>query len=390
MNEKNFSFWTHEWMEVQRKYWETWTDLSRQALGGKAPTAPSNPWEDAMDHWWKAVSPAAPAPAHDFFAKMIEQGKGFFQLAESFGKNLPSALATGESVMNWQDALNKTFSDMKEAFSGSSQDTSDATRRLMAVWELPLDTWQRTVSSMSLLPGDVFRPFHDVFQPFQRKDLGGIADPLHTHVDRFLSTPGLGYTRERQEQYQKAAQLWLNYQRAHLDYGKTFARIGIHAVDRFQHKLSERGQQGEKITTVRELYNLWVDTCEEVYAEHVISDDYSQLYGRLINALMAVKRHVGMMMDEAMGALNIPARQEIDTLQSRLQETRRESKALRAEIEALKERLGPRVPMEDSEPRAIAAEARKPAATATATKTTARKPSTKRARATTKVPTSET
>jgi len=49
---------TDDWLSLQQKYWEQWTDMSRRAMGAQAPQA--NPWEGALDHWWKAFAPAAP------------------------------------------------------------------------------------------------------------------------------------------------------------------------------------------------------------------------------------------------------------------------------------------------------------------------------------------
>ena len=44
-------------------------------------------------------------------------------------------------------------------------------------------------------------------------------------------------------------------------------------------------------------------------------------------------------MDESLGGLNMPTRRELRTLQDRLQESRREFKALRTEMELLKEQV---------------------------------------------------
>jgi polyhydroxyalkanoate synthase subunit PhaE len=44
---------------------------------------------------------------------------------------------------------------------------------------------------------------------------------------------------------------------------------------------------------------------------------------------MALKQRMSVMVDESLGALNMPTRSELRTLQDRLQETRRENKRLR-------------------------------------------------------------
>jgi hypothetical protein len=55
---------------------------------------------------------------------------------------------------------------------------------------------------------------------------------------------------------------------------------------------------------------------------------------------MALKQRMSVMVDETLGAMNMPTRSELRTLQDRVQETRRENKRLRRELDALKRELG--------------------------------------------------
>ena len=61
--------------------------MSRKAMGLEGGDVTS-PWQAALDHWWKAVSPAAPDASKQFMERMMEQGKSFFRMAETF---LPGA-----------------------------------------------------------------------------------------------------------------------------------------------------------------------------------------------------------------------------------------------------------------------------------------------------------
>jgi BMFP domain-containing protein YqiC len=54
---------------------------------------------------------------------------------------------------------------------------------------------------------------------------------------------------------------------------------------------------------------------------------------------MALKKRMAVMVDENLGALNMPSRSELRTLQDRLQETRRENKHLRHSLEALQRQV---------------------------------------------------
>jgi len=316
----NKGLWDDTWVDVQKSYWENWSELSRRAMGLDEPK--TSPWEQGLDHWWRAVSPAAPQPARAFMEKMLEQGKAFFRMGDQLAKNLQGA----SKGTDWGDALNRTFGDLQKAFAGPWEGQGeDALHKMMAFWEMPLDNWQRMVSSLSLLPGDLLRNM-------PHGAAGG-------HLDRFLSVPGLGYAREEQGQQQELVRLALNYQRQLQAYLEFFSELGVQSVDCMRRKTLERTGEDQPVDSARTLYDMWVESCEEVYSEQVRTPRYAQLHGRLVNALMALKRHLGQMVDEALGAMNMPTRAELRTLQDRMQETRRENKRLRADLADLAEKV---------------------------------------------------
>jgi class III poly(R)-hydroxyalkanoic acid synthase PhaE subunit len=321
-----------DWLEIQRKYWESWTDMSRKAMdlaggaGGAArPGAGgpfglgqvdlTKPWEGALDHWWKAWSPAAPQDSRDFMGHLIDQGKGFFRMAETF---YPGAAAGDED--GWA-AITKNLEDLQSRFMGGMSEGGDVFHRMMAFWELPYDNFQRMMSSMSPIPGDVLRNMPH--------------DQVRGHIDRVLSAPGLGYTREEQGQYQDLMRCVLDYQKTLREYLGFYSHLGVKSVGRMRNYLQSVVESGKSIDSARAIYDNWVRCCEEVYAEEVSSPDYAALHGRLVNAQMSLKQRMSFMVDESLGAMNMPTRSELRTLQDRLQETRRENKRLRRELTAL-------------------------------------------------------
>ncbi|WP_295882810.1 class III poly(R)-hydroxyalkanoic acid synthase subunit PhaE [uncultured Thiohalocapsa sp.] len=335
------------WLKLQQQYWEGLTDMSRKAMGLEAPK--QNPWEAAMDQWWRAVSPAASDPSRQFMDRLMDQGKAYFATVERFTRGLAGADATG----NGWDALNKTFDDMQRAFTDALQGNfgmpgsdpggaaEDAMHRMLGFWEMPLDNWQRMMSSLSpMMPGDMLRnmPHEQVKESF----------------DRMLSAPGLGYTREEQAQYQDLTRRSLDYQRAFQEYMAFFAKLGVQAVQELRELVQSRAEEGKPIGSARELYDSWVACCETAYAEQVSTPEYARIHGRLVNAQMALKKRMSLMVDETLGALNMPTRSELRTLQDRMQETRRENKRLRRELDGIRRQIGERP--------AIAASAAAPAA----------------------------
>jgi hypothetical protein len=282
--------WGEEWMDAQRRYWEAWGSVLRQAQDSSGnPAGPG--WAESIDQWFKLMAPPMPPTSRDIFDRLTEQATAFQQFSEQ---------------------LSATLSQF-----GGSPDGG-----LAAFWKLPLDTWSRTASSASVFPGD--------FLESHKPDVWNqVADGFHRDLERFLSVPGLGYTREAQEEGRELVRLALEYQRALQTYAATFRTIGPETLARLQRRLAERDQP---VTTLRALYDLWVDASEDVYLELVATEDHAQAYGRMVNALMALKNHGRNMVDEIVGALGMPTRHGLNTLQRRQQELRREIVALRREL----------------------------------------------------------
>jgi len=309
-----------DWLTVQQKYWEQWTDMSRKAMGVDIPK--TTPWEGAMDHWWKAMAPAAPDMSRNVMERMMEQGKMFFRMAENFTGNLPKA---GDTTSDAWQSVTKALDEMQKAFTTGFGEGDTPLNKMMAFWELPYDNWQRMASSLSPMPGDLLRNMPH--------------DPLKESLNRVLSAPGLGYTREEQSQYQDLTRRSVDYQKALQEYMSFFSHLGVKSTERMRDTLVDIQQSDKVIDSARGLYDTWVGCCEDVYAEEVESADYARIHGQLVNAQMALKQRMSVIVDEALGAMNMPTRSELRTLQDRVQETRRESKALRKEIDTLKKQI---------------------------------------------------
>lgn len=314
-------FWNQEWMKLQRNYWENWTEMSRQAMGREKPA--KSPMESAMEHWWQGIAPGAADLHRQFMERMLQQGRSFFRLAEHYYQN------AGESE-NWLDAANRTVADLQQIYSGGMEQFfsggetvgDDALHKMMAFWEMPIDNWQRMVSSLSLMPGDLLRNI-----------------PHSDGIERFLSAPGLGYMREEEGKYKQLMRRAVEYQRALGDYLRFFSNLGLLSANRLREKVQALVDDGRQIDSARGLYDLWVSSSEEVYGEQVMTPEYAKIHGRLVNALMGLKQKLSQQVDETLGGLNMPTRRELRTLQDRLQESRREFKALRADMACMQEEL---------------------------------------------------
>ena len=174
-----------------------------------------------------------------------------------------------------------------------------------------------------MLPGDFLRSV-------KSEGLRDVAGQIHERIDQFLSIPAVGYMREWQEQTQGGVRLTMDYQQALQEYVHAHGRLGVDALERLAAKIIERAEQGREINTLREVYDLWVDCGEEAYSALVFTEEYADIYARLVNALMALKHHNQTAVDNVAESLNLPTHQGITTLQRRQQEFRREIAGFRS------------------------------------------------------------
>ena len=234
--------WSNPWFDP-------WKDLTR-----------TQPWQSTLEDWWGQFSKQPASPSLQAFENIVAQSRSFFKMAEEMGKSgLPKDAA------DWQAGLEQIFDNLKQAFDGAGAEQAQN-----LFWQMPLANWQRTMASLSSMPGDLFAG-----APTQ----GGF-DP-NAKLDQFLGTPGLGYAREFQGEHQELTRLLVDYQKAYQKYAAAFTEVSRLSLDCLRDRMLARTRQGEEpVTSVRELYNLWVDCSEEVYGRHVLTDEYARVHGR--------------------------------------------------------------------------------------------------------------
>jgi class III poly(R)-hydroxyalkanoic acid synthase PhaE subunit len=313
-----------------------------------------NPFDGLLDKWWSAISPQLNGDMGTVAQRFYDMGKSFMSLAEgsfgAMGQEQPDA------AMNlWMSSMQA----MLQQWITQIQNNMDVvTPDLPGVSGTTLSTWAQFA--------DTVAPWLNMSQSYL-KDIaeghlpGGIEMPgvgaAQEQFCRALSVPGLGYTREQQERFQELARHLLGYHDALRAYKLAFAKTALASLNEVQARMQSLHEKGEYIESLRALYDMWVDASEAAYADFAMSDEYQVVYGDLVNALMQVRRDMNELAEQQYRQLNIPTRSEIDTMQKRQQENRRENRQLRrevAELRALVEKM--------SKPRPSAAAAGRPAA----------------------------
>ena len=165
-------------------------------------------------------------------------------------------LAFGEQIRQFTDRLSQTvngqpdggealrqhFVELKAAITRSAEDPN-VNPELARFWLLIAETWSETAASLGMATE-------------------AIPDEL------------------------RQSEAWRSYQRTQSEYLDLLESAAREALDRMEQRLNEFADTGKTITSLRELYNLWVDCNEETYGQMLRGPAYAALNGRLINSLL--------------------------------------------------------------------------------------------------------
>ena len=346
------SDWQGDWLKNQQQFWQSWANMVGQSgsnpttigsnpfspnMGsnpfspnmGSNPFSPnmgSNPffpdWSQTLDQWWRLVSPQASDPVSEMFQRIVETGKSFNKLAEQ-GYSLGQTEEGQDPIQSWLDNMQKGFEDWSKQISTNKFSLFDNKDSSIPEWmglnKGALEIWDTVANSIGL--GGV-------------PDIPGL-DKSKVELGRLLKSPALGQWREHQQQLQNITQLLIEFQEADQVYKLAFAQMSLRSVEALRQRLSNISSNEEKISTVRDFYDLWVDVNEEIYSEFAMTDEYQVLHGDFVNALMALRKETNAFTEKLYKAVNLPTRSEINTINKRLQEQRRENIRLKSEINKL-------------------------------------------------------
>lgn len=318
--------WGQAWLDAQRKYFDTWVDLSRQgqaAMGkGFQREAPANPFLSGVEQWFKMISPALPQENRDLSQRLLDMNKGFIQTGEqmwNLAQGMQQAMRAGQ---DWQQNAQEQLKAWQKQWTSGQQ---GATAGWNTLWGLPLQHFRQLSSSFSMFPGDVEKTLRG------GGPLG--ASTLQHALQGALSTPAVGYTREMQEDWQEWASLWLEHAQALQKYEQLLMGVGNRTVEKMGAQILGLVKEGKGIESMRQAYDLWIDCAEDAYGALAQSSEFMETQAKLTNTLMAVKRQEQQMVEQALAVYDLPTRTEMDTAHERIHQLRRELRKLRHALE---------------------------------------------------------
>ncbi|MEM7027077.1 MAG: poly(R)-hydroxyalkanoic acid synthase subunit PhaE [Pseudomonadota bacterium] len=314
-NEKN-PFLNQDWIAMQKQMMDIWMNY-----GQSNPTLDSN-WADAMQTWWKAVMPDSALGQNDLFNKMLEQSRMYYFLSEQFSK----IQSMFDSSQYSDRVLNKL---LKEQFQKMTSLMTEKPE--MFSWSQLADQFEQ--------PAELFQQLFSNAQAFSGIPMNEWSPELKKIREKFLTMPGLGYSRESQEKAQEAFRLWAEYQDNYQEFNKVMSGLNNDAMDLMRKRLMKMHKDGEAIESVRQVYHIWVDSNEKVYSDFVFTEEYAELNARLVNSLMAFKNKSQEITEDYLKSMNLPTTSAVEALERRQHDLRKQVRAIEIELKSVRAEL---------------------------------------------------
>ncbi|HET7065451.1 MAG TPA: class III poly(R)-hydroxyalkanoic acid synthase subunit PhaE [Rudaea sp.] len=389
--------WSKDWQALQNQYWTAWGDLTRQS--GATPDA-STPWHEGLEQWSRMFGSAG--KQSEAAERLMSSAKSYLSLMQSMLAFAAGKDAGAINMPSWLDAMRGGMGmpgfDASTFGKAPSFDPSMFTKMPgfdpSGFGKMPgFDP--SMLNSMpgfdaSLLDNPMAKALREIsgqgVKGFQQLAEG--AAPMLQQMQQeglsWLKAPAFGYMREHQEHYQKMALAFVEFQQATKAYNALIMKSSQRSFEILENKLAERSEPGRQIDSVRALYDLWVDSAEEAYAEIALSDEFRKVYGDVVDSQMRVRSQLQQEVERIGVDLGMPTRSELNSVHKRLHDLRRELResqeaqrdgasdgrdeeiaAMRAEIDDLRRLL---------ENNGTAAPSRKQATVAASPRRTATKP----------------
>lgn len=328
-----------DWLGMQRRYLDALSSLGAGSpfgagnpfqaaspfsplnpFGAPAGPAPGASWANAMHGWWPSARPAAPDDTRDFFGKVLEQSRHYWSIGAQFSKLIEDIAACEGNKKAILDCVNARFKALQAAAAvACNPGPADPTQQYEALLAL-MQTAGAGLSPWLAAGAGAFSP---------GAGIGQIRA-------RLLSMPGLGYSRETQDKLQELLRLWGEYQDNYQAYQSVMTRLNQESLGLMQKAIIKRSKKDEGIRSIKQLYDLWVESSERAYGEYVFTDEYAALNGRLVNSLMAFRQKQNEISEDILAAMNMPTMRAMNTLERRQHQLRKQIKTLEAELQTLK------------------------------------------------------
>ena len=276
------SSWQQDWLNLQRQWLETLVPTSSYSSLDDIAGDSLNKWQRSLEQLFQPGFSFDSWDIEPFTPAVAETSNNWNEQLSKFVKLLPSVAGDGSEEYDWRSAFEDYIKDAKQQINSGEQFSAD--KFWPAMTEIPAES----------LLNNIHYPNKDSIQ--------------------------------------KTYQGWQEYLGHHQAYRNYLKNIDLGCLDILHKEVLLLAEKEQAITSLRELYNLWVDCYEESYEIITSSEEYSILFARVINSLLQFRSDVNKLLLGSLG-------KEVSSDSESSQSLDAEIKRIRQQHEADQERI---------------------------------------------------
>jgi polyhydroxyalkanoate synthase subunit PhaE len=165
-------------------------------------------------------------------------------------------------------------------------------------------------------PGFGAAPGATAFNPFAAFGQGATPAGL----EMFLGQPALGPAREQQQSWQRLAQLAARHGQAQARVVQQWNDIIGQSLKQLGERLTPKLKSGAAPGSMKEIYDLWVDSAEGVYAQAARGAAFVQAQAELTNAMSELRSAQRELVEEWSRQFDLPTRAELNSIHQQLRD----------------------------------------------------------------------
>ena len=155
-------------------------------------------------------------------------------------------------------------------------------------------------------------------------------------ADLLARMPTFGLAREQSETWRELMAAQAECQALEQELRSVWTTVQTDALALLEKMIRER-QPGQGINNYRELYDLWVECGEKVYAQVAHSEAYAKLQAQVGNAAIKLRAKQQAVIERGLKHFDLPTRAELNTVHKQMRELRERVAALEARLHETRE-----------------------------------------------------
>jgi class III poly(R)-hydroxyalkanoic acid synthase PhaE subunit len=335
------------WTEAQKQIWEGWYDIARNAPGMTGIPNMADPlgWlKQGIQAWTKESGDTSQWVAGNIFGTEAAMMRSLELLTKAWKTVVPNL----EAGKPWQPDLQKFLNQwtqqltgLPERTMGAGKDVTELWKSFLGEWGTVLRPWLMSFSQVGMT-GHVGEMLLGGSSPFAR--LLTMSEDMQPAFEGLAEIPTIGVSREQNAKILRAFDAFVDLRKAGMGYHTAMARALETAVERTMEHLAKLAQQGEQITSVRDLMRIWVRIADQVFTEMYNSEDFTAIQRKMSGAALTYKMRQREVLEMVLKSLDIPTRSEVDDAYLSLHNLKKEVRELRKSLHEAQAKLAEPTP----------------------------------------------